>query len=327
MTVRKPLVRIGGQVTQLPDGDTLDAALAPEAFFEMVTVGATAAGQTTFTIPGGYTPGAVVVFLNGSSLAPAHYTATNGTAVVLASGTGVVVGSELVLLRLSAFEVADALPLNGTAQNSLRFAGLLPPPSDGKQYALKDGAWAEVEASGGGGTDVWLSKPIGEPFAIWDHIAGVPTPPTDNAGYRFIRLTASDSYNTGVLASESVSGAAPLVQATAVISDSGSPLNGQTVRLINTERRFVRPGSSGTVEADALQNITGTLYGRVNRSIFGAWTAGAFARTDPTVIGYNDAGPSLDGHSSVTFDASRVARTADETRVKNIGATYYMRIR
>ncbi|WP_278397756.1 hypothetical protein [Stutzerimonas kunmingensis] len=99
---------------------------AASSFFSLVTVTATSAGQTSFTIPGGYTPGAVVVFLDGASLAPAHYTATNGTTVVLASGSGIVAGSVLLVHVLSAFEVADALPLGGTAADATRFGGQLP---------------------------------------------------------------------------------------------------------------------------------------------------------------------------------------------------------
>jgi hypothetical protein len=41
------------------------------------------AAQTTFTISGGYTPGLIVVFYNGSKLATSEYTASNGTTVVL----------------------------------------------------------------------------------------------------------------------------------------------------------------------------------------------------------------------------------------------------
>lgn len=111
---------IGADIKELQQAST------PSAFFSLVTVTATSAGQTSFTIPGGYTPGAVVVFLDGSSLAPAHYTATNGTSVVLASGTGVAVGSELVVLRLTAFEVANALPLDGTAADSSKLGGQFP---------------------------------------------------------------------------------------------------------------------------------------------------------------------------------------------------------
>lgn len=108
---------VGADIKQLQQAST------PGSFFSLVTVAATSASQTSFTIPGGYTPGAIVVFLNGSSLAPAYYTATNGSAVILGSGTGVAVGSELVVLRLSAFQVADALPLGGTAADSIKLGG------------------------------------------------------------------------------------------------------------------------------------------------------------------------------------------------------------
>jgi hypothetical protein len=123
MTIRRPLVLVDGQFKQLPTGDTLEAA---QEFFSLVTVTATAAEQTSFTVPNGYTPGAVVVFLNGAQLAPIHYTATNGTSVELESGEGVAVGAELVVLRLSTFEVADALPLGGTAADSSKLGGILP---------------------------------------------------------------------------------------------------------------------------------------------------------------------------------------------------------
>jgi hypothetical protein len=44
------------------------------------------AGQTTFTISGGYTAGQLDVFLNGVRLTGADYTASNGTTVVLTTG-------------------------------------------------------------------------------------------------------------------------------------------------------------------------------------------------------------------------------------------------
>ena len=42
-------------------------------------------GQTTFTVTGGYTVGQLAVFYNGSKLAAAEFTATNGTTFVLAT--------------------------------------------------------------------------------------------------------------------------------------------------------------------------------------------------------------------------------------------------
>ena len=145
-------------------------------------------------------------------------------------------------------------------------------------------------------------------------------PPTDDPAYRYIKLTASDSYNSGVLTSESVSGSAPLVIATAVISDAGSPLNGQTVQLINTERRVLRAGSSGTVQADAFQGhfhnpLTAAASFFVLAAGGGASTGGSGRNNDATT-----GGPVTDGTNGTP-------RTANETRSKNIGADYYMRIR
>lgn len=174
--------------------------------------------------------------------------------------------------------------------------------------------------------DVWALIPIGMEFPIDTSTPGVAIPPTDNPNYRYIKLTASDSYNTGVLISESVSGSAPLVQATAVISDPGSPMNGQTVRLINTERRFIRPGSNGAIEADALQNMVGEMSigpagGLLSET---AVLSGPFAKGTAKSVW-----PSMGNASgyALSFDASRVARTASETRVKSVGRDYFRRIR
>lgn len=167
----------------------------------------------------------------------------------------------------------------------------------------------------------WLSKPIGEPFPLWTHIPGVQEPPTGSSEYRFIKLTASDSYNDGVLTGESVSGSAPLINATAVIDYPSSPLHGQTVRLLNTERRVLRPGNSGAVQNDALQNITGEISGQQEfLGGNGAFATGGVQSGLRPINGAADTRP-------VSFDASRVARTANETRMRNIGADYFMRIR
>ncbi|UZZ12460.1 hypothetical protein NDO41_08280 [Ectopseudomonas mendocina] len=173
----------------------------------------------------------------------------------------------------------------------------------------------------------WQMLPLGIPFPIQTHLTGVPVPPTDNPNYRYIKLTASDSYNTGVLTSESVSGSAPLVQATAVINLPGSPMNGQTVRLINTERRVLRAGSSGTVEADAMQNITGSITNQQQITSLPIVASGAFGKSavTSTIASRSGTGAQIDA-LSVDFDASRVARTANENRVKSLGVDYLMRI-
>jgi hypothetical protein len=55
------------------------------------------AGQTTFTITGGYVVGLVDVFINGARLLPTDYTATNGTTVVL--GTGALLNDAVTVLN------------------------------------------------------------------------------------------------------------------------------------------------------------------------------------------------------------------------------------
>ncbi|CAM4003525.1 hypothetical protein [Ectopseudomonas alcaliphila] len=205
-------------------------------------------------------------------------------------------------------------------------------------YYVRAGSGFDIYVTNSSGTivayplnrsiDVWEFIPIGAEFPIDATTTGVAIPPTDNPNYRYIKLTASDSYNTGVLTSESVSGSAPLVQATAVINDAGSPMNGQTVRLINTERRSIRPGSSGTVEADALQNITGSITNQQQITAIPTGVAGAIGKSGVTtsIMSRSGTGAQIDG-ITVDFDASRVARTANETRIKSLGRDYYKRIR
>lgn len=180
--------------------------------------------------------------------------------------------------------------------------------------------------------DPWAQQPVGVPIPLLDSLVGVSNPPT-NLNYRYIKLTASDSYNTGVLTSESVSGSAPLVVATAVISLSGSPINGETVNLINTERRFLRAGSSGTVENDQMQQITGAANALLHASstvpLIGSVTGaiGLRAAYGANYISGQAAGPTIQDGIDFNSANSPNARTGTETRSKNIGVTYFMRIK
>lgn len=74
-------------------------------------VAATSDGQTVFTI--GYTVGTSYFYFNGVLLNNADITATNGTSVTLASGTGVVAGHILKVISFSIIGLAGALPLTG----------------------------------------------------------------------------------------------------------------------------------------------------------------------------------------------------------------------
>ena len=80
------------------------------AYFSSTSFTATAS-QTTFTPSGSYTPGFINVIRNGSQLAPADYTATNGTTVVL--NNACVAGDIVVIEVYTLTSISNALPLTG----------------------------------------------------------------------------------------------------------------------------------------------------------------------------------------------------------------------
>jgi hypothetical protein len=80
------------------------------AYFSSTSFTATAS-QTTFTPSGSYTPGFINVIRNGSQLAPANYTATNGTTVTLANAC--TAGDIVVIEVYTLTSIANAIPQNG----------------------------------------------------------------------------------------------------------------------------------------------------------------------------------------------------------------------
>jgi hypothetical protein len=80
------------------------------AYLSTTSFTATAA-QTTFTPSGTYQVGFINVIRNGSQLAPADYTATNGTTVVLANAC--VAGDVVVIEVYNLVSIANALPSTG----------------------------------------------------------------------------------------------------------------------------------------------------------------------------------------------------------------------
>lgn len=92
--------------------------------FRVETIPTTAVGQTSYSVPNGYVPGAVVVFMNGALLQPVDYLATDGASVVLtlAAGATTDVLSVGVLSAIRAQD--DALLMYTVAQlNALGAAG------------------------------------------------------------------------------------------------------------------------------------------------------------------------------------------------------------
>ncbi|EOW9437241.1 phage tail protein [Vibrio cholerae] len=80
-------------------------------------------------------------------------------------------------------------------------------------------------------------------------------PPTNDPRFRFVKLTHNDAYNTGLLTSQTLSGSAPELVSTAVISAAQSPINGQTIDMINTMGTFIRPGVTAGVRKSSQNKV------------------------------------------------------------------------
>lgn len=200
--------------------------------------------------------------------------------------------------------VTDHVGKRGAVQHpvaSTTEPGFSPPlPPNGGEYVMRNGQFAAL--------DPWSCHAVGELVAVQTHL-GAALPPTDRF-YRYVLLTASNSYNAGVLTGETVSGSAPTVLATAVVSLAGSPLNGATLRLINSERRFLRAGDSGVLQDSQVASHT-------------------HAYTDP-LIGSDSirvgSGSGVAAYRPYAGSGLTGSTGGDETRVRNIGVSYLMRI-
>lgn len=177
--------------------------------------------------------------------------------------------------------------------------------------------------------DPWAFQPIGA-FIPYDANEGLPPPPKNKA-YRYVLLTAGQAgagaYNEGVLTGETVTGTDPTITATAVVSLTGSPLNGKTIRLLNTERRFIRPGSAGTLE-DSQNLLHG--HGVNDPGHVHNWgnTARGFQLTPGNVGAFAQGG----GNPGDLFTATNTtgitiqSSGGNEARPRSLGVTYYRRV-
>lgn len=175
-------------------------------------------------------------------------------------------------------------------------------------------------------SDPWAVQPIGTFIAAgpWGF-----TPPPKNRSYRYVLLTAGQSgaggYNEGILTTETVSGARPIVLATAVVSLTGSPLNGLTIRLINTEERFLR----GAYDA------VGTIQDSENLShahgVNDPTHAHPGVQNSPAGHGRGDQSPRVPqtsyGNSGFASTGITIQNSGgSESRPRNISVNYYLRI-
>jgi len=190
-------------------------------------------------------------------------------------------------------------------------------------------------------------QPLGALIAVSMGVTGTVAPPKDKA-YRYILLTAGQTgagaYNQSVLTSESVSGSSPNVSATAIIVLAGSPFNGQIVRLINTERRFLRAGSPGTLEnSDNLSHAHGVNDGGHNHGVNDpghshglGWlelkTGAPDGRLFPDYLNSGNNTQTRGSGTGIWLNGSGAnvsiqASGGSEARPRNIGVDFYMRIK
>jgi hypothetical protein len=192
--------------------------------------------------------------------------------------------------------------------------------SEGQVLTLSSGEPSWTTPSGGDST------PVGGYVFVQTNLTGAEEPDPANYIKLTAGLTGSGQYNEGKLTSESVTGSAPLVVATAVIDDAASPMDGQTVHLLNTENRYIMPGTSaGTVANDQMQTLTGTLSMGNGMRLSGS--SGVFSLSNATDTAIGAGGNS--GYRTASFDSanSSGARTGNHTNVKRIQVTAYMRIK
>jgi hypothetical protein len=266
------------------------------------TFGALVTATNTIAIPGGFSPSNIEVFIDGLYVQPTDYNDLDGFNLVFI--TTLVIGTEYVVMEARTFESANH--------------------------------YTKVESD----TDAkWLGTPIGGTLTLPTHLAGVDVPPTNSSKFRYILLTAGldgvGQYNETILTGETVTGSAPLVVATAVINLAASPIDGLTVNLLNSEGRYIKPGTtSGAVANDKMQRITGDTSTQSDQGVIrtdaaqpsGSDLKGAFS------IGSNTypfrVGTGTGTSRGLDFDSANSpnARTGTSTDVKNIEYTYYMRV-
>ena len=121
------------------------------------------AGQTVFTANGGYTVGFLDVFINGSKLTSADFTATDGSTVTLTEAAQV---SDIVRLEaLGTFQAANAVLLTGNSNltGNLNVSGNLGVGTTNPSYKLDVGSTSDattfvnIKASTTGTSGVFFS--------------------------------------------------------------------------------------------------------------------------------------------------------------------------
>lgn len=153
-------------------------------------------------------------------------------------------------------------------------------------------------------------------------------PPTDDPRFRFVKLTYNDAYNTGLLTSQTLSGSAPELLATAVISSELSPINGQTIDMINTTGAFVRPSTV----AGIITSSSNKLHNHTDRNAYGGQPGGnpaaasAFAKNFYNPDAYLFEVPPSGVWGGASSGLASTSSGDSESRPYNISRVFYKRI-
>ncbi|AFC22741.1 putative tail-fiber protein [Vibrio phage vB_VchM-138] len=131
-------------------------------------------------------------------------------------------------------------------------------------------------------------------------------PPTNDPRFRFVKLTYNDAYNTGLLTSQTLSGSAPELVSTAVISAAQSPINGQTIYLKNTMGVYAVPAVTQGIVA---QNIPQPARYRID-----SISPGVSLQTGPSISGF------------IISSASQEAQITGGLKPRSFGEVVYKRV-
>lgn len=173
----------------------------------------------------------------------------------------------------------------------------------------------------------WASMPIGHPFALELHIQGVEPPPTDDARFRFIKLSRNDAYNAEILINEIVSGVAPVLSITAEINFPQSPMHGQRVELRNSSKPFSRAGENGgAMIGDTMRRLYGKIeIGYNHRESFSEASGVLSSEKLVSIISTNTT-TGQTGNSRLVFDSALTTPTSNQVQPIHIEEPYFMKI-
>jgi hypothetical protein len=200
------------------------------------------AAQTTFTVA--YTVGLIDIYRNGVKLAPADYTATNGTSVILATGANA--GDIIETVAYSALSI-------GTGVNSFSGGTTGLTPAFGTGAVTLSGTLAVAN----GGTNASSAG-----IAAFNNITGYTASGATGTTSTNLVFSASPTF-TGTLGAATISASANISTSGGSISDSkgdvrAAPINSQT-------------GAYVLIASDAGKAISITTGGvTVNASVFNA---------------------------------------------------------